>query len=223
MLSDPSKKGNRWNLDEFLESGQQEIRQILKYLTTLGVPPKRSRALDFGCGVGRLSQALGDHFGQVIGIDIAPNMVEYARRINRHGDRVQYFVNPAPNLAPFETSSFDFVYSSLVLQHLHPHLQEQYISDLVRLLADDGVLVFQLIHPTRRLEPRALVKSAVPLWLLETYRQYRYGDVPRFELWSITASKVRQLLRRSGASIVDVWSPGAGETYSSFRYCVRRA
>jgi SAM-dependent methyltransferase len=172
VLSDPSKKGNRWRLDEFFASGQQEIQQILAYLESLGVPARRERALDFGCGVGRLTQALSDHFSQVSGVDIAPNMVEQARRFNRHGDRVRYFVNSVPDLTQFEPDSFEFAYSSLVLQHMHPHLQERFITELVRLLADDGVLVFQVIHPTRALEPRAVLKSAVPLALLEAYRRH---------------------------------------------------
>jgi SAM-dependent methyltransferase len=222
-MSDPAKKGNRWNVDEFLASGRLEIEQVMAYLEKLGLAPKRGRALDFGCGVGRLSQALGDHFSQVVGVDIAPNMVEQARRLNRHGDRVEYLVNSVADLSQLESGSFDFAYSSMVLQHMHPHLQERYIAELLRVLAVDGVLVFQVIHPTRPLEPRVLLKSAIPLRLLEAYRRYRYGDAPRFDLWSIPAREVRALARASAASIVDVWSPGAGRTYSSFRYCIRRA
>jgi SAM-dependent methyltransferase len=223
VMSDPDKKGNRWNVDEFLASGRLEVEHVMAYLEKIGLPPKRGRALDFGCGVGRLSQALGDHFSQVVGVDIAPNMVQQARRLNRHGDRVNYLVNSAADLAQLETGSFDFAYSSMVLQHMHPHLQERYIAELLRVVAVDGVLVFQVIHPARLLEPRAVLKSAIPLRLLEAYRRYRYGDEPRFELWSIPARKIRALVRPPAASIVDVWSPGAGKTYSSFRYCIRRA
>ena len=45
-------------------------------------PGARDRALDFGCGVGRLTRALGDRFDAVVGVDISAGMVEQARRLN---------------------------------------------------------------------------------------------------------------------------------------------
>ncbi len=51
--------------------------------------PKR-RALDFGCGVGRLTQALARHFNIVDGVDIAPSMIELANQFNRSGGRCRY-------------------------------------------------------------------------------------------------------------------------------------
>ena len=39
-------------------------------------------ALDFGCGVWRLTQPLADHFKEVCGIDISPNFIELANKLD---------------------------------------------------------------------------------------------------------------------------------------------
>src|SRR5437660_12935525 len=83
ILSVPDKKGNRWRLDDFFDSGIQEIDSVIEYMKSLGLAVRHQRALDFGCGVGRLTQALAKHFDEVIGLDIAPSMLQLARRYNR--------------------------------------------------------------------------------------------------------------------------------------------
>ncbi len=41
------------------------------------------KALDFGCGVGRLTQALADYFNEVAGVDVSPTMVNKALEYNK--------------------------------------------------------------------------------------------------------------------------------------------
>lgn len=62
VLALESKRGNRWGVDEFFATGQDEIEEVTKYVEALGVELDRRNALDFGCGVGRLTQALADRF-----------------------------------------------------------------------------------------------------------------------------------------------------------------
>jgi hypothetical protein len=51
VLSEPDKQGNRWDLDDFLRTGEEEISALLADLAVFGPVPTGS-ALDFGCGVG---------------------------------------------------------------------------------------------------------------------------------------------------------------------------
>jgi predicted TPR repeat methyltransferase len=53
---------------------------------------KRDTALDFECGVGRVTQALCARFARCDGVDIAGSMIRLARQYNRFGDRCQYYV-----------------------------------------------------------------------------------------------------------------------------------
>ena len=58
VLSRKDAKDNKWDVDEFFASGREEIAQALSHLSDLGVKINKGRAMDFGCGVGRLTQAL---------------------------------------------------------------------------------------------------------------------------------------------------------------------
>ena len=151
ILSDPSKRGRRWELQGFFETGRREISLLLYQLKQLEHVPRPGRALDFGCGVGRLSQALASTFAEVVGVDVSPTMIELADRLNRYPRNVRYVLNQSPVLRVFAPETFDFVYSDIVLQHVEPEAAREYIREFMRVLAPGGVLVFQL--PSHRRTP----------------------------------------------------------------------
>src|SRR6266545_7809449 len=71
ILSDPAKKGRRWDAEEFFATGVREVERLMSYLRGLpGAALGRRAALDFGCGVGRLTQPLAEHFTEVVGVDL---------------------------------------------------------------------------------------------------------------------------------------------------------
>ena len=70
ILSRPGKKGGGWEQSAFFETGAAEIGAVLSTAKALW-PLRFGMAIDFGCGVGRLSQALAAHFQRVIGVDVA--------------------------------------------------------------------------------------------------------------------------------------------------------
>jgi SAM-dependent methyltransferase len=143
VLTDSSKRGGRWDVGQFLDTGEQEIAEVVGVLDGLGLPRRRSRALDFGCGAGRLTRALGTRFDAAIGVDIAAPMVELARRINADVSRCTFEVNTEAHLRRFADCSFDLVYTSLVLQHLPGRqLIGEYLVELLRVTAPGGALVF---------------------------------------------------------------------------------
>jgi len=76
-------KHNRWEPEAFFETGRREVEEALAYVRGLGVELRFGRALDFGCGVGRLCRALGERFDEVVGVDIAASMLDVARQHNR--------------------------------------------------------------------------------------------------------------------------------------------
>lgn len=59
---------------------------LIEYVRSLNIDCPRKHALDFGCGVGRLTQALAAHFDEVTGVDISPSMIKLAKKYSRHGD-----------------------------------------------------------------------------------------------------------------------------------------
>src|SRR6185295_18494735 len=143
-----------WSRDEFFRTGSAEIDGTLETASRNGWTVRRGRALDFGCGAGRLTQALAARFDCVDGVDISRSMITRARLDNQYGDRCRYHHNAAPDLSVFPDATFDFIYSALTLQHIPSEYAEQYIAEFVRLLAPQGLLIFQLPSHCSPIEPR---------------------------------------------------------------------
>jgi SAM-dependent methyltransferase len=165
VLVNPAKRNGRWDVDEFLATGVAEVDGALATLEALTGRAAGGRALDFGCGVGRLSQALSRHYEEVVGVDISAPMLAEARRIDRSGGRCSFLLNDAPDLSVIEDASVDLVFSSLVLQHIPPDLAQRYLHEMARIVRPGGAVVLLLPTATRR-TPSALLYRYAPQGLL---------------------------------------------------------
>jgi SAM-dependent methyltransferase len=222
ILTDPSKQGNRWEAAEFFQTGVQEIAQVLEYLRALGLAAPTRRALDFGCGVGRLTQALAAHYDEVHGVDVAPQMIELARRYNRYADSCEYHANDSASLPLFASDYFDLIYSNITLQHNDPRDSTRYIQEFVRVLAPGGVLIFQLPSAPRN-SLKAHFKHAAAGGLLWLFRRTGYIKRPIMVMHAVPHAAVIALLEKAGATVVDVRSDdSAGEDWRSYRYCATK-
>ena len=221
VLAAPDKKGNRWQVDDFFKTGADEITALMDYVASLHVPVARQHALDFGCGPGRLSQALTGHFERVDGVDISPSMIELARGFNRHPDRCAYHTLSGDDLHLFADHSFDFIYTTMTLQHLKPRYTRRYLAEFLRVLRPDGLLIFQL--PSRPATLAGRLKQLVPEPLVDGYRRLRYGAHPAVTMFGLSKDEVAGWCEQHGAAIIDVtqWEPDA--RWQSFRYAVRHA
>ena len=229
VLTSDDKRGNRWRVDEFFATGQDEIEEVTKYVEALGVELDHRNALDFGCGVGRLTQALADRFEVVWGIDIAPSMIEQAKHYDRHHGTCHYILNERADLRMFENASFGFIYSNIVLQHIESRYQRSYIQEFVRVLTPGGVLVFQL--PSERIEGererwgslKRAIRSITPAPILSAYKRVRWGRRALIKMWGMPRDEVTELLRAEGATILDVRADRfAGANWAGFRYAVTK-
>jgi len=223
ILSHADKRGNRWDLDEFLQTGRDEIDAALSYVSRFQPDMPRRNALDFGCGVGRLSQALADHFAVVDGVDVSQSMIQQARDINRHDAACRYHHNTRPDLQIFPDHEFDFLYSNLTLQHMPPPLAHGYIRELCRLLRPGGALVFDIpVQPVRsRSRVGAMLSQAYRaiqlVWLRQVRRQ------PVMDMYGTPPDQVRKLVAAAGCQLADTQESGSsGPDWLCRRYCVTR-
>ena len=223
VLTDPSKRGNRWDRDEFFATGAGEVYALMHHIESLGLSLPRSKALDFGCGVGRLTQPPADHFEETWGVDIAPSMIEQARNYNRHGDRCHYRVNNTGNLGFFADQTFDLVFSLLTLQHMPPQYAKAYLREFLRVLHPGGLLVFQTAGeqtavpkgPAAKL--RRFLRRLTPRPFVLAYRKLRYGHL--IEMYGIPRDEMVAFLEAGGARVLDVQQDtSAGGGWTSFRY-----
>lgn len=209
---------NRWKLDEFFKTGTREIKNVMIYVGALGLEVTRGRVLDFGCGVGRLSQPLAEHFREVVGIDIAESMIDHARALNRHGTRVRYLVNTVDHLSILESDSFDFVYSNLTLQHIPPEASRNYIAEFLRVLRPGAIAIFQVPNG------KAYGIGSWEEWSYRFRRQYirRVWKIirgrPPYEMHYLPQVEVERIVVDQGGRLVDKVDIGR-KPGRNFRYC----
>jgi ubiquinone/menaquinone biosynthesis C-methylase UbiE len=220
VLSHQGKRNNQWNTAEFFELGVKEIGAVIEYVRTQGFNLSTRRALDFGCGVGRLTQALADYFEEVYGVDIAATMLEAAGKFNRHGAQCKFVSNTTGDLSVFPDRHFDFIYSNLVLHHMDPRYAKRYIEEFARVLATDGVLVFQIMG--ERFGWRAGLKQLIPSCLLHLYYHIKLGGPPKILMFGMKYDEVVAVLTAGGAKVVDVKRTMTASGWVSYRYCVVR-
>jgi SAM-dependent methyltransferase len=207
-----------WEEQEFFATGVSEVADVIAYVESLDVPVGRGRALDFGCGLGRLSRPLAQHFDRVVGVDIAESMIEAAERLNASIDNCEFVHNSRPDLAVFESGSFDFVYSNIVLQHMAPALAKGYIREFVRVLSDRGLLLFQL--------PGGKTSDETPGAVEVERGKIRVQNVlrPAVEMYYVPRADVIDTVTSAGGRVLAVQDDDfAGPGFKSYRYTVVRA
>jgi SAM-dependent methyltransferase len=205
VLSDPSKRGNAWEAAEFFATGEAEVAGLLERLQADGEVFGRGCALDFGCGVGRLSQALAARFERVLAVDVAPSMLARARALAPPGLPIEWVLNERPDLAVLPDASVDLLYSHIVLQHIPPALALGYIGEFVRVLKPGGLAVFQVPERSEDAAWRQGLKRWLPKRLLQAYRRARYGPAAvvdvEVQMNGIPPAQVRDAVRRSGGAL----------------------
>lgn len=102
---------------DFFAGGEEFVRSTLGLVERHFGAVARGRALDFGCGVGRLTIPLAAEFRETIGLDISPSMLAEATSNARLRSARPVFAlsDDALSGAP---GAFDFVNSYIVLQHI---------------------------------------------------------------------------------------------------------
>jgi ubiquinone/menaquinone biosynthesis C-methylase UbiE len=228
ILTGPERRGGGWELSEFFDTGEAEISEVLTIADDLGEPVRRERALDFGCGVGRLSRPLAERFRECVGLDISEGMLKLARELNDDRQNCRFVVNAAPDLKQFDSGSFDFVYSALVLQHMpSAEMVEAYVGEFLRVLRPGGLAVFQTLSHipfALRLQPRRRVYAFLrTLGLPEQLLMMRMKLTPARGL-AVTQAQMRQFVDRHNGTVELVQAHGERaeqEHVRSLRYFVR--
>ncbi|MBO0715023.1 MAG: methyltransferase domain-containing protein [Acidimicrobiales bacterium] len=232
IVTDPARARGGWNLEEFLASGEDTVDALWKAADRLGYPRQLRVALDFGCGIGRLTRALSRRVEVVHGLDVAASMIERAVEVNRDRPGCRFHVQRDDDLRAFADQSVDLVVCLLVLQHLGERgAIDRYLAEFVRVLAPGGLAVIQLptLVPPMSWRGRLRLRTRLARLLRRfgvsarfLYRRLRFP--PEMSMTAVPLAEVEKVLEAAGGEVIEVTDPVTeqGGVVSREYYVTRR-
>lgn len=125
-------------LAEFFATGENDIKAILATIRSKFGAFTPKSGLDFGCGPGRQLIPIARETGDAYGVDVTERMLELARH---------HIADAGVNAvvgSDFPDRTFDWVNSSIVMQHIPPRRGYEILRRLWRILKPDGVISVHL-------------------------------------------------------------------------------
>lgn len=213
--SNPSES----DIGDFMIRGNDDIDEIFSDLHSLGIELRLKNCLDFGSGVGRLSQALANVSQSVTGLDISANMVELARTLHSDLNNVKFEVLTEELFPSLTSDSFDFILSLITLQHIPIELVKTYFKEFARLLEPNGIFVFNM--PSDTLLPRMLTK--IIRWGRWKWHQRRLGmNVDMMQMNTFKRDELIKYMEELGLELVHVARDNLSPLFVSYRYFFRK-
>jgi len=138
---DWSAAGEEWTASEQWKASliEELLVPAVKGSTTI---------LEIGPGAGRFSETLHDLAGRLILVDITDTTLELCRERLGDPSDVTYVLSDGASLRGVDTGSVDAVWSFDAFVHVAPIDVDQYLGEIRRVLAPDGVAVIH--HAGRR-------------------------------------------------------------------------
>jgi len=124
---------------------EDKLKTIEEAAVILEDIPYGDRALEIGCGNGRLTRLCWQNFEQMYGVDYARNLIEHGLRIHYDLDGL-YLIHSDGLTLPFDNDYFDFIYSYTVFQHMPTRaIVVKNIREAYRVLKPEGLIRIQTV------------------------------------------------------------------------------
>jgi trans-aconitate methyltransferase len=192
---------------EFWQSGQQDIDTVFQNIRQHIDPEFQPvRALDFGCGVGRLLFAISARCEHATGVDVSPSMLAEAKR--------QAAAKAIENLSFIESgdcselvdSTYCLVHSYIVFQHIPEAKGYAILDRLLASLRSGGIGVLHITFSNRN------------FWLWKIIRNVPFNKQLRNVIHGKPLNSPRMQMNEYDLNIVmkTLWSHGASNCYLAF-------
>jgi 2-polyprenyl-3-methyl-5-hydroxy-6-metoxy-1,4-benzoquinol methylase len=134
------------NIQAFHDSGRNEVENLKRLLNRTSIDPSTFQvALEYGCGVGRVTRWLANVFPVVYGVDISTNHLSLAKSYFQQegvNNIKTILIQSLQNIDALPR--YDFLYSKIVLQHNPPPVIYLILNKLCEKLNPGGSGVLQI-------------------------------------------------------------------------------
>jgi SAM-dependent methyltransferase len=187
------------DFERFVETGRVIVSEALDNAPV--TPSGHGLAVEIGCGLGRICQALAPRFDRVIGVDISPEMLKRAEELVED-PKVELRLGDGVSLSGIDTGSADLVMSFTVFQHI-PSVTVicDYIAEAGRVLKPGGLFVFQWNNEPGALRWRARRAVLSTLQRTGVRREAHARNAPEFLGSRVPVSRLEPCLERGGLSL----------------------
>jgi ubiquinone/menaquinone biosynthesis C-methylase UbiE len=147
------------SLRDFFESGERQVEHVYDTIRAkISSDFHPNHVLDYGCGVGRLVISFAKNAKEVIGIDVSHGMLKEATENCKKFGADSVRLLHVDDMGSLTNASFDFVHSSLVLQHIPTTRGERILQKLIDLIVPGGVgaVDFPYSGPRSEIKQKAL-------------------------------------------------------------------
>lgn len=189
---------------EFFESGYRYIDEVLETIRN-HIDPNFTikRALDFGCGVGRLVIPLAKVAQEVTGIDVSEAMLAEAQKNCEASSLHNVTLIKSDDSLSQLNGSYNFIHSFIVFQHISPDRGEQIFDNLIAHLESEGICVVHFTYGRTYRPSRLLtfVQKYIPLSTnLINLKNGRKFSAPQMQMNTYNLNRLFLIIQRVNVS-----------------------
>ena len=185
--------------DKFVRGPYRSVIWDIEQAELLGVLARyqnagsgRVRLLDFACGTGRILQLFESRVESSVGVDVSKSMLEVAESHLEKSELLHVDLTREPALADRQ---FDLITAFRFFPNAEPALRDDVMRELVGLLADDGILIFNN-H----------LRCSGSRMRLRRFRRRLFGRGNDRDLHCMSDDAVTSLAERFGLRVLEVHS-----------------
>lgn len=193
VVSTPEFRADKMDADakrRFYDTGMADIAQVLAWFDAdLGVRPS-GRALDIGCGVGRLAFAMAKQASEVVGYDVAETMLAVARAAAPPNVQLTSSLPQGP---------FDWINSYIVFQHIPPAEGLALLDSCLALAAPRAFISLQITGWRDGALPSSSLHKRAARWVIRrVHRRLGRSADPLIRMHDYDFSEVLQRVTARG-------------------------
>lgn len=192
VLSDDRFKKSDANVPaSFYASGEPEVKQLFVALARNGITPPFRKAVEYGCGIGRVSVPLSKHCDTLHAYDISKGHLAMAETHAQASEVDNIVFTQITTPDQDIEQGYDLYYSFIVFQHNSPPIMKRLVRQAIEGLAPGGVAVFHLPVFIREYEFR-----------LDKYLAADHGDI---EMHALPQRVVLDIIQDSDCRLIDLF------------------